>query len=177
MSRSTGMHVESLSPSSYQLCVCFPHSDHGKFFPPCFKAKSFMAPLTHLTDLYSISKEEEGNPWTFDILLPAGRSSQLCLWDAAGAQKCGFTHVQHADPSHDDLSPGQIQETSSSSLYAGLLLAVLEGASAPSLQVSDSVTLCFSFCLKVPLVCTPMTWLCLCCPLALDSGLPRWSWW
>ena len=154
-----------------------PHSDHGKFFPPCFKAKSSMAPLTHLADFYSISKEEEGSPWTFDILLPVGRSSQLCLWDAAGAQKCGFTHVLRTDPSHDDLSPGRIQETSSSSLYAGLLLAVLEGASGSSLQVSDSVTLCFSFCLKVPLVCTPMTWLCLRCPLAPDSGLPKWSQW
>jgi len=29
-----------------------------------------MASLTHLTDFYSTTKEEEENPWTLDILLP-----------------------------------------------------------------------------------------------------------
>ena len=43
-----------------------------------------------------------------------------------------------------------MQETSSRSLYAGLLLAVLEGASGPSLQVSDSVTLLLFILLKSP---------------------------
>ena len=110
-----------------------------------------MASLTHLTDSYSTAKEEEENPWTSDIPLPNSWEALLALsLECSWTPVMRFTPVHHADPGHNDFSPGRMQETSSSSLYTGHLLAVLEEASGPSLQVSDSATPLLFILLKSP---------------------------
>ena len=65
------------SPSSYQLWVCFPHSDDGQYFLPSSRPNPSWHPW--LTDFYSTTKEEEENPWTFDILLPNSWEALLAL--------------------------------------------------------------------------------------------------